>query len=56
MKYGQQGKKLLDLAPYVNETYMPNLTKLYGKNPEWENTVMNNDGQTYSLGYINARL
>lgn len=51
--YGAEEGQLLDLAPYINETNMPNLTQIYETNPEYKNAVMDTEGHVWSLGYIN---
>ena len=53
VKYGAVEGQLLDLAPYINETNMPNLTKLYEENPHYKTAVTDSEGHIYSLGYIN---
>ncbi len=51
--YGAVESQILDLAPYINETYMPNLTKIYAKYPEYKDVVTDSEGHVWSLGYIN---
>lgn len=51
--YGAVEGQLMDLAPYVNETYMPNLAKTYEEHPEYKSAVTDSDGHIWSLGYIN---
>lgn len=53
VRYGSQEGQIMDLAPYLNQTCMPNLTALYEKNPDWKNAVIDGEGHVYSLGYIN---
>ena len=40
LNYGEVEGQLLDLAPYINETYMPNLYGIYQENPELQDIVM----------------
>jgi len=51
--YGKLEGQIMDIAPYVNETYMPYLSNLYKENPSWKNAIMTREGHIYSLGYIN---
>ena len=44
--------QLLDLAPYIEDGYMPNVAKLY-ENETYKSAVTDLDGHIYSLGYIN---
>lgn len=53
VKYGAVEGQLLDLAPYINEEYMPNLAKLYAENAHYKTAVTDTEGHIYSLGYIN---
>jgi len=50
-RYGSEGM-LLDFAPYINETYMPNLTALFDANPSFK--VTNSKGQVFSLGFYRS--
>ncbi len=52
MTYGASEGMLMDLAPYINETYMPNLTAIYEKNPQYRTAVTDSDGHVWSLGSI----
>lgn len=52
MKYGVNEGQLLDLAPYINDTYMPNLTSLYTEHPSYRSYVTDTNGHVWSLGYI----
>ncbi len=51
--YGQVEGQLADLAPYINEDLMPNLTAVYVEHPEYRSAVADADGHVWSLGYIN---
>lgn len=53
VKYGQVEGMFLDLAPYINETYMPNLTALLEEHPELWNVWGDSEGHVYSLGLYN---
>ena len=52
LNYGEVEGQLLDLAPYINETYMPNLYGIYQENPELQDIVMTPSGNVWSLGNI----
>lgn len=52
LKYGVNEEQIIDIAPYVNEDYMPNLTALYADHPEFRNPVTDSEGRMWSLGYI----
>ena len=46
--YGDDGT-FIDLTPYLNETYMPNLTKILNENPDIKAAITMNDGHIYGL-------
>lgn len=50
--YGSSEGQILDLAPYMNEDFMPNLTKIYETYPEFKSAVQDSEGHIWSLGYI----
>lgn len=52
VKFGNSEGQLIDLSPYLNETYMPNVTSLFQNNPELKNVVTDTEGRIYSLGYF----
>ena len=52
IRYGMMEKQLIPLTEYVNDTYMPNLTKIYTENPSWESMIKAPDGNIYSFGYM----
>lgn len=52
LKYGVDEEQIIDIAPYVNEAYMPNLTALYEEYPEFRTPVTDSEGRMWSLGYI----
>lgn len=53
MTYGAYEGQLMDLAPYITENLMPNLSALYAEHPEYKAAVTDNEGHVWSLGYIN---
>ena len=46
--YGADGT-FINLAPYINDTYMPNLSKILKENPEIKTAITMNDGGIYGL-------
>jgi len=52
LKYGAQEGQIIDMAPYVNEDYMPNLTKIFDQNPEYKQSFIDPEGRMFSLGKI----
>ncbi len=54
LNYGEIEEQLLDLAPYINETYMPNLHSLYEAHPEYKTYVTTPAGNIWSLGSIGS--
>ncbi|RHP36210.1 extracellular solute-binding protein [Lachnotalea sp. AF33-28] len=52
VKYGAVEGQILDLAPYLNETYMPNLTAIYEKKPELKSIVEDSEGHVWSTGFV----
>ena len=46
--YGSDGT-FIDLTPYINDTYMPNLSKILKENPEIKTAITMNDGGIYGL-------
>lgn len=52
MTYGASEGQLIDLAPYINETYMPNLTSVYEQYPEAKQQITDSEGHIWSLGLI----
>lgn len=52
VKYGAVEGQILDLAPYLNETYMPNLTAIYEKYPELKSIVQDSEGHVWSTGFV----
>jgi putative aldouronate transport system substrate-binding protein len=54
LNYGELEEQLLDLAPYINETYMPNLYGIYQEYPELKTLVTSPAGNVWSLGRITS--
>ena len=54
LNYGELEGQLLDLAPYINETYMPNLYGIYQEFPELKTLVTSPAGNVWSLGCIGS--
>ncbi|MBO5069408.1 MAG: extracellular solute-binding protein [Roseburia sp.] len=52
MKYGSSEGQIIDLSPYINETYMPNLSWLISQYPSIPNVWTDGDGHIWSTGYI----
>lgn len=51
LKYGNAGQ-IVDLAPYINEKFAPNLTKIYNEYPAAKKAVTDTDGHVWSIGRI----
>lgn len=47
-EYGSDGT-FIDLTPYINEKYMPNLTKILDEHPEIRAAITMDDGKIYGL-------
>ena len=54
MNYGAQEGQLIDLAPYINEANMPNLTALYEAFPSYKEMITDGEGHIWSLGNIES--
>ena len=52
MKYGIDDTLILDLAPYVNETVMPNMYKRFQADPDMLAASTAPDGQILTLPYV----
>lgn len=52
VRYGAVESQFIDLAPYINETYMPNLTKLLEENPSFRDEITDSEGHIWSLGIV----
>lgn len=49
MQYGAEDGLLLDIAPYLNEEYAPNILAVAQEDPNWLQALTNADGQIFSL-------
>lgn len=54
LNYGEVEEQILDLAPYINQTYMPNLYSIYQSRPELKSYVTTAAGNVWSLGRISS--
>ena len=54
LRYGGQEGTFLDLAPYINEQYMPNLASIFADYPALKANWTDNDGHIWSFGKISA--
>lgn len=52
MKYGLKEGQIIDLKPYINETYMPNLSWLISQYPSITDPWTDAEGHIWSTGYI----
>lgn len=52
VNYGTVEGQIMDLSPYMNETYMPNLTGIYTEHPEYKSAIQDGEGHIWSVGYI----
>lgn len=50
--YGASEGQIIDLAPYMNEDFMPNLTKIYETYPEYKTSIQDAEGHVWSTGYV----
>lgn len=50
--FGALDGQLVDLAPYINETLMPNLYGIYEEEPGYRAAVTDSDGSIWSFGLI----
>lgn len=50
--YGVTDGQLVNLNPYINETLMPNLYKIYSENPGYKKAVQDSEGNVWSFGLI----
>ena len=51
LKYGKAGQ-IVDLTPYINEKFAPNLTKIYNEYPAAKKAVTDTEGHVWSIGRI----
>lgn len=54
MKYGALEGQILDLAPYFNETYMPNLRAICEKSPGVLSIIQDSEGHIWSTGFARS--
>ncbi|MBQ8189265.1 MAG: extracellular solute-binding protein [Lachnospiraceae bacterium] len=52
VKYGALEEQLLDLTPYLNETFMPNLTALCEETSLYKDLITDQDGHVWSVPLI----
>ena len=52
MKYGATEGQIIDLKPYINETYMPNLSYLISQFPSVDDPWTDSEGNVWSIGYV----
>lgn len=52
VKYGGWEGQIINIDPYINETYMPNLSSVYEQYPSFKNVVTDSEGNVWSLGFI----
>ena len=53
LRYGAEEGLLVDIAPYINEQYMPCLTSLFADHPEYKTPWTDADGHVWGVGFIN---
>ena len=56
VKFGSEEEMILDWTPYLNETYMPNLTAHLKADPGIKTASTLPDGKIYGLPYIKPRM
>lgn len=52
LEYGAEEGQIIDIAPYITEDFMPNLTAVYEQFPEYKTTISDTEGHIWSLGNI----
>jgi hypothetical protein len=53
VRYGQDEGQLIPWNNTLNDTYMPNLNRIFNEHPEWLSLVSTSDGMMYSAPRIN---
>lgn len=53
VRYGVVEEQLTDMSPYMNETYMPNISTIVSKYPSVANTWTDTEGHVWSFGFVN---
>lgn len=54
LNYGEIEGQLLDMVPYINETYMPNLTSVFEAFPDAKVKFTTPNGNIWALGKVSA--
>jgi len=52
IRYGAQEGLIVDIAPYINEQYMPCLASMFADHPEYKTPWTTSDGNIWGVGYI----
>jgi len=53
LRYGAEEGLLVDIAPYINDQYMPCLTSLFADHPEYKTPWTDAEGHVWGVGFIN---
>ena len=53
LRYGAQEGLIVDIAPYINENYMPCLASLFTDHPEYKIPWTDSEGHVWGVGIIN---
>jgi len=53
LRYGAEEGLIMDIAPYINEQYMPCLTSLFADHPEYKTAWTDSNGSVWGVGFIN---
>ena len=53
LRYGTEEGLIVDIAPYINEQYMPCLTSLFTDHPEYKTSWTDAEGRVWGVGFIN---
>ena len=52
LRYGAQEGLIVDIAPYINDQYMPCLSSLFTDHPEYKTPWTTADGNVWGVGFI----
>jgi len=52
LRYGAEEGLLVDIAPYINDQYMPCLASLFADHPEYKVPWTTSDGNVWGVGFI----
>ena len=52
LRYGAEEGLIIDLAPYINENYMPCLSSLFTDHPEYKTPWTDAEGRVWGVGFI----